>query len=319
MNVYHWPKDKKRIPLKSRAIAIGIFDGVHRGHRKILNQVLRGTPKRAAPTVVTFDPHPGKVLHPKVFHPTILMSLEHRLKVFERLGVRDVVVVRFNKKFSKMSHDTFLSEILVKKLGLRLVSVGDDFRFGHKGLGHLGSLKVGSRKLGFQVKAARRVNFKGKPISSTRIRQAIEKGNLAEAGQMLGRPVSVYGTVVKGKGWGRKLGFPTANLNPHHEALPPPGVYAARGILDKKPLKGVIHIGERPTFKDWEPSLEVHFFNFHKNIYGRDLELFFTAKLRSIRRFKGVPELSRAIAKDAARARKILDKGESARYNFSQL
>ena len=315
MKVYYWPEDRGRIPACSRSVAIGIFDGVHRGHRKILDRILG----RPAPTVVTFDPHPGKILHPKEFYPTILMSLGHRLRTFEKMGVREVLVVRFNRRLSEWSHEKFLSEILLKRLKMRLVSVGHDFRFGYRGLGDRFTLESQGKKCGFRVEASGPLRFQGKPVSSTRIRRAIEKGELSLAGRMLGRPVSVYGTVVRGRGRGKKLGFPTANLNPHHEALPPPGVYAVVGFLGKKPLKGVIHIGEKPTFKDRQKSLEVHFFDFHNDIYGRDLELIFVARLRAIRRFGSVERLIKAIRADSAKARKILDKREEARYNFSQL
>ncbi len=234
------------------------------------------------------------------------MSLEHRLRVLASLGVREAFVLRFNRRFSKMTHEQFLKDTLLDRLGARFISVGDDFRFGHRGLGDRKYLESESRKSGFEVSVAHPFLFKKKPISSTRIRQMIERGDLADAKSMLGRTVSVYGTVVRGRGRGKKLGFPTANLNPHHEALPPAGVYAARGFLGSKPLKGVIHIGERPTFKDKQRSLEVHFFNFHRNIYGKDLELLFIARLRSIRGFSGPEHLAEAIRDDVAKAKKIL-------------
>lgn len=304
MKVYFLPEDAGRVRRRPRAVAIGIFDGVHLGHRKIIEKTLHR--RGETPAVVTFDPHPGKVLHPKEFHPTILMSLEHRLKILEALGVRETFVIRFNRRFSGISHESFLRDTLLDRLQTRFISVGDDFRFGHRGLGDRKYLESESHKSSFKLSAARQLLFKKKPISSTRIRQKIEHGDLVRAKKMLGRTVSVYGTVVRGRGRGRKLGFPTANLNPHHEALPPAGVYAARGFLGKKPLRGVIHIGERPTFGDKQRSLEVHFFDFHKNIYGRDLELLFIARLRSIRRFSDPKRLSDAIRQDAMKAKRML-------------
>ncbi len=304
MKVYFLPKDEGRIKLRPRALAIGIFDGVHLGHRKIINKITRR--RGEMPAVVTFDPHPGKILHPKEFHPTILMSLEHRLRVLESLGVREAFVIRFNRRFSGISHERFLKDTLLGCLGARFISVGDDFRFGYRGLGDRTYLESKSRTSDFRVSGVRQLLFKKKPISSTRIRQMIERGDLASAKKMLGRTVSVYGTVVRGQGRGKHLGFPTANLNPHHEALPPAGVYAARGILDGKALKGVIHIGERPTFREWEPSLEVHFFDFHSDIYGRDLELLFIARLRSTKRFSDPYQLAQASRRDTARAKRIL-------------
>lgn len=304
MKVYFLPVDAGRIQRRPRAVAIGIFDGMHLGHRKIIRKIIQR--RGETPAVVTFDPHPGKILHPKEFHPTILMSLEHRLKTLETLGVRETFVIRFDRRFSQMSHESFLHEVLLDRLETRFISVGDDFRFGCRGLGDRKYLEFESRLSGFKVSATPQLVFEKKPISSTRIRRSIERGDLARAKRMLGRTVSVYGTVVRGRGRGKKLGFPTANLNPHHEALPPAGVYAARGFLGPKTLKGVIHIGERPTFKDKQRSLEVHFFDFHKNIYGRDLELLFIARLRSIKRFSDPRRLAEAIQRDAARAKRLL-------------
>lgn len=304
MKVYFLPGDEGRIRRRPRAVAIGIFDGVHLGHRKIIAKITRR--RGEVPAVVTFDPHPGKILHPKEFHPTILMSLDHRLKVLGSLGVREVFVIRFNRRFSKISHGYFLKNTLLDRLGARFFSVGDDFRFGYRGLGDRKYLESKSRKSGFRVSVARPFLFEKEPISSTRIRRMIERGDLVRAKRMLGRTVSVYGTVVRGRGRGKKLGFPTANLNPHHEALPPAGVYAARGFLGTRPLKGVIHIGARPTFKDRLRSMEVHFFDFHKNIYGRDLELLFIARLRPIERFSHPRYLAEAIRHDTAMAKRIL-------------
>ena len=307
MKIFFWPDDRTQIKASRRALAIGIFDGVHRGHQAILKTAIRqARAQKMIPAAVTFDPHPGKILSPKKFHPTILMSLEHRLKTLERLGILEVFVIRFSKKFSRISHQNFLENFLLKHLNARIISVGSDFKFGRRGLGDTAFLLKRAKSGGFKVTLTKPLRFEKEPISSTRIRRLIESGELLRASQMLGRPVSVFGTVVRGRGRGKKLGFPTANLNPHHEALPPSGVYAARGFLGEKLLKGVIHIGQRPTFEDKQRSLEVHFFNFHKNIYGKDLELIFFEKLREIRRFGSPSELAKAIQKDSLKAIKIL-------------
>ncbi len=307
MKIFFWPDDRTQVKAVPRALAIGIFDGVHRGHQAILKTVIRQSyAKKMIPAAVTFDPHPGKILHPKAFHPSILMSLEHRLKILERFGIREVFVIRFSIKFSQISHQNFLENFLLKCLNARMVSVGSDFKFGCRGLGDTAFLLKRAKSDGFKVTLTKPLRFEKKPISSTRIRRMIERGELSRASLMLGRPVSVFGTVVRGRGRGKKLGFPTANLNPHHEALPPPGVYAARGFLGEKLLKGVIHIGQRPTFKDRQRSLEVHFFNFHTTIYGRELELIFVEKLREIRRFESPLKLAKAIQEDSIKAIKIL-------------
>lgn len=305
VKVYNGFNDR-RIKRKPRCVAIGVFDGVHRGHQKILSRVLTDAKHyHAEPLVVTFEPHPNKILRPGTTQP-ILMSLPHRLRFFEKMGIRETLVIRFNKNFSKMTREQFLHKFLFKKLGMRSLSVGTDFRFGFRGLGEAVFLKQESSRLNFGLTLVQPLKHQGEIISSTRIRRLIERGFLRKAKEMLGRPVSVYGTVVRGRGRGRAVGFPTANLNPHHETLPPSGVYAAWGFLEDRRLKGVIHIGKRPTFHDKEKSLEVHFFNFHRNIYGRELELLFAGRLRATRKFKSIVALTEAIQKDARKALKIL-------------
>lgn len=296
------------LPKSPRSVAIGVFDGVHRGHRKILAAAIadaRRNGRKAA--VVTFDPHPVKVLSPRHALP-VLMSLSHRLRQFGKLGVDESVVVRFNKAFARTPHQDFLEKFLIGRLGMRMLAVGHDFCFGRGGAGDERYLKKESRRRGFRLNVTRALRHGGAVISSTRIRKLIEKGRLEAASRMLGRPVSVYGDVIRGKGRGRSLGFPTANINPHHETLPPSGVYAAKGYLGKKQLKGVIHIGPRPTFAEKERSVEVHFFHFRGDLYGRELELIFVKRLRPIRRFKGRAELVRAIRSDIAAARRALSK-----------
>ena len=292
---------------RPRSIAIGIFDGVHRGHQSILKSMQSFAKRfKASSMVVTFDPHPSKVLFPGKNPPPILMSLDHRLRLLERMGIRESLIIPFNRKFSKLSREAFLNKILLKKLGMKSLSVGHDFRFGYKALGDSAYLEQSAAKKIFYFSQVAALKMGTDVISSTRIRSLIEKGELVKASKMLGRPVSVYGTVIRGRGRGRSLGFPTANLNPHHEALPPPGVYAAYGYLGATKLKAVIHIGERPTFKDREKSLEAHFLHFHKNIYGRDVELIFVKRLRSITPFKNPAALIEAIHKDIRQAREIL-------------
>ena len=294
-------------------MAIGVFDGVHRGHQRILEKVKADARRHRRPAmVVTFEPHPSKVLHPKAKH-SILMSLAHRLRLFERAGLDEALVVPFNRKFSRISREFFLSKFLLERLGMRSLSIGHDFCFGRGGTGDIPYLKEQAGPLAFHLSLVQPLKSRGQIVSSTRIRHFIENGHLAQASKMLGRPVSVYGDVVRGRGRGRRLGFPTANLNPHHETLPPSGVYAAQGYLQspvgahgRAPLRGVIHIGARPTFKEKDKSLEVHFFNFHKNIYGNELELYFVSRIRGIRRFKDSQSLIRAIQRDASKALKIL-------------
>lgn len=305
MKVYSGFNDKQ-LRRKARCVAIGVFDGVHRGHQKILRGLLSDARRyHASPIVVTFEPHPNKILKHAVEQP-ILMSLAHRLRFFEKIGVKEALVIRFNKKFSTITREKFLKKILIEKLGMKALSVGKDFRFGFHGSGDADFLKQESMRSKFKLTLVQPLKYQKEIISSTRIRRLIERGLLNKAQKMLGRPVSVYGTVVHGRGRGKSIGFPTANLNPHHETLPPNGVYAAWGFLDGRRLKGVIHIGKRPTFHDKEKSLEVHFFDFHRDIYGKELELVFAARLRGIRKFKSPKALVAAIRQDAKKTLSVL-------------
>ncbi len=305
MKIYSGFSDK-RLERKPRCVTIGIFDGVHLGHQKILKTAVRLAKRdRCRSMVITFDPDPMRVLAPNKSHP-ILMSLPHRLKIFEKLGLSEALVVPFNKTFSHISRETFLNKNLIKRVGMRSLVVGHDFSFGHKSAGSLSFLLSESKIKLFKVMLIPALKIGGQIISSTRIRGLISHGNLSLAEGMLGRPVSVYGTVIHGKGRGRALGFPTANLDPHHEVFPPNGVYAVRGFLGNCKLRGVVHIGSKPTFQDKDRSIEVHFFDFHNDIYNKDLELFFLKRLRSIRRFANASQLKKAIIRDSQKARQIL-------------
>lgn len=294
---------------RKRAIAIGMFDGVHLGHRQILKKTLRSARVlSASPMVITFDPHPSAVLSPKKLRSAVLMSLAHRLEQFKKAGMREALVVHFDKKFSKMSREEFLEKFLLKRLGMRSLCVGHDFCFGNHAAGNGEYLKKEAAQRSFALSIVPAVRSGRETISSTRIRELIETGQFPKAEKMLGRPVSVMGTVVRGRGRGRSVGFPTANLNPHHEILPPGGVYAGFVCRKGRELSAVIHIGERPTFSDSEKSLEAHFLGFHGNVYGEDLELVFVKKIRSTQKFSSSAALAEAIARDIAKARKILSK-----------
>lgn len=301
MNVYRGTDDR-RIKPSPRSIAIGVFDGVHRGHQRILRRMLSEADRlRARSMVITFDPHPSSVLHPRRKDP-VLMSLAHRLKIFETAGTAETLILHFNKRMAAVSRERFLQGFLLKELNMKSLIVGYDFCFGRKGLGDLAYLRAESRRRRFRLSVIPALKNGRQIISSTRIRKLVEEGRFEKARKMLGRSVSVYGTVVRGRGRGKSLGFPTANLNPHHETLPPGGVYAAYGFLGKKRLKGVVHIGRRPTFGDAQKSVEVYFLDFRENIYGRELELVFIKRLRGTQKFQTPAKLQAAIREDIRKA-----------------
>lgn len=295
-----------RYKVQKLAATIGIFDGVHKGHQRILKKLAREAKKEKLKSVViTFNPHPQKVLNPKAKIP-FLMSLEHRIKLIKEMGIDSCRVIKFTKSFSRIAPEDFIKNILIGKRHLKVLIVGENFLFGFKEKGDANLLKSMSKRYNFKLYTVAPLKMKGKIVSSTRIREAIENGNLRLAGLMLGRPVTILGTVIKGKGIGRKIGFPTANINPHHESIPPSAVYAVDVRINKKLHKGILNIGTRPTFtKDKDPAIEIHIFNFRENIYGKDLEIIFKRKLRNEKKFSSPEALKRQIKSDILTAKSL--------------
>ena len=273
------------------AVTIGVFDGVHKGHQKILNKVIEESKKnRLKNIVVTFYPHPIKVLKPYVKIP-LLISLDHKVRLINKMGIDKCLTVRFTKKFSKMSPEDFIKGFLIDKLNLKILVTGDNFLFGFKEKGDIKLLRRLSRVYNFKLYTIPPFKMDKGLVSSTRIRLAIEKGDLRLASRMLGRPVAILGTVVKGKRLGREIGFPTANIDPHHESIPPSGVYDVDVILNQKLLRGILNISSHGI-------IEVHIFNFNKNIYRKDIEVIFKQKIRDEKKFKSQEALKRQIQKD---------------------
>jgi riboflavin kinase/FMN adenylyltransferase len=280
-------------------VAIGVFDGVHKAHRRIISSAVKlAKQKKQKSLVLTFWPHPQG--------QASLISLAHRLRLINELGVNVCVVVRFDRYFAGMSPKDFVSEVLVKRCRAGTVFIGGNFRFGKNAGGGVGLLKELSLAYGFQVRSFPVYKTGKSVISSTLIRKLVFAGELKKAEKILARPVSILGTVVKGSSLATKLGFPTANIDPHHEVLPPPGIYAVRIILAKKIHKGVCYIGRRPTFAKNAQSIEAHIFDFKNNIYGQDLEIQFLRKIRSEKKFSGPQALIKQIKKDIIKARAIL-------------
>jgi len=294
---------------KKTVVAIGVFDGVHIGHKKILHDAVKIAKRNNTKSIaLTFYPHPLSVVDSNAA-PLSLISLKHRLNLIKDIGIDKRVVFNFTKGFSNFTAEIFIKNVLVKKLNAGWVVVGENFSFGKHREGDCNLLKDRGRVYGFKVAHVKTLTYKGKVISSSFIRRLIQSGDLDLAKRLLGRPVEVLGTVVKGNEIGRELGFPTANINPHHEIVPPSGVYIVKVNIDKHIYNGVLNIGVRPTFygnkkQDKEPTIEVFIFNFKKNIYKKDIEVKFIKRIRSEKKFKSRQDLIQQIKLDVTKARK---------------
>jgi len=290
------------------AVAIGIFDGVHRGHQLLIRTMVAEAKRlKAKSLIVTFFPHPAHVLRPDIKLP-YLMSLDQRLGMFKQLGVDAVAVIPFNRSFAHINPVTFIEKTLVGQLGARAIVVGEDFRFGKDRSGDILLFKKLAVKLGYRMHAIKAVKQAGAPISSSRLRRLISEGHLVQAEKLLGRAFAVSGEVVKGDGRGRQLGYPTANVKYSAEVLPPLGVYAVRVQLGKTSFQGMANLGIRPSFKSENSAalLEVNIFNFRRKIYGRSLTVEFVAKIRDEQKFPSKEALIAQIAKDEIRVRRLL-------------
>jgi riboflavin kinase/FMN adenylyltransferase len=281
-------------------VALGVFDGVHRGHIKILKSVVKKAAAiRGTSVVLTFSPHPQR--------QESLYSLEHRLRLISDLGMDVAIVINFDKKFASSSAADFIKNILSKKIGVHSIYVGRNFRFGKNAEGDCRMLEKFSKIYNYKLKVFRVVKVNNRPISSTSIRALIKKGDFLCVEKFLGRPVSVLGTVIKGSSLGRRLGFSTANIDAHHEVIPAKGVYAVNCVLGARQFKGICYIGTKPTLKTpLAPGIEVHIFGLKKNIYARSLEVRFIKKIREERKFPSLSALSAQIKKDTIVAKRLL-------------
>ena len=296
-------------PPTGSIVSIGVFDGVHLGHQAIVAaNVAAARAAGAEATVITFRRHPKKVL--LGLSPRTLTTLEHRLELFQRSGVAHTVALSFTDELRALPASEFTRRLCVEGLGVKSFVLGFDSKFGRGREGTPALL----RKLGFDVEVVPEVMIGGRAVSSTAIREAVELGDLDGAAAMLGRPVGVFGRVVRGNELGRQIGFPTANLDLHHELHPPPGVYACR--VHRTPEDGgrtthdgVCNIGYRPTVSAGRPEaplVEVHLLDFDGDLYGERLELEFVERLRAEKKFANLGELRAQIGRDVESARSLL-------------
>lgn len=298
-------------PHRKVCLAIGVFDGVHLGHQQVIRRMAELARARdALALVLTFDRHPNAVVAPDRV-PPLIYTPGQKQRALAALGVDAVWVMPFDEATSRLSGEAFVRQLAQAAGGLEAVCVGADFVFGHRRSGNVALLRQLGGELGFDVIALPPVLRDGVAVSSTRIREAIRHGDLTDASRLLGRDYALAGLVVQGEGLGRKLGFPTANLDTRGLVLPPNGVYAARVRLEEQLWPAVVNIGVRPTVEPAQtvPRVETHLLGFEGDLLGRELELILGARLRGEQKFPNLEALRAQIARDAAEAEKILQAG----------
>jgi len=304
VDVIHFPDDVRPSRWAAPILALGNFDGVHRGHRKILDRVCRAATERGSTAVVmTFDPHPPRVVRPDKA-PPLLMTKAQKLAALHDAGVHGAAIVRFTPELSRWDPETFVRTVLVDWLRVSEVWVGANFLFGHDRAGNFSLLRTLGARYGFKAEKIDPVRYKDFVVSSTRIRRLISEGRVDEAGALLGHQYTIDGTVVQGDRRGRTLGFPTANLCTENELLPPHGVYATTMRLGAIVFPSVTNVGIRPTVDtSGRTTVETHVFDVDREFYGASISVGFVQRLRDERAFESIDALRAQIEADSRRAR----------------
>jgi riboflavin kinase/FMN adenylyltransferase len=288
-------------------VAIGVFDGVHLGHQRVLQQTVSDAARSGAiSVVVTFDRHPNAIVAPANV-PALIYPLAKKLKVLTSLSLDTACVIRFDKAFSQIPGGQFVRDLTRNFGKIQSISVGANFMFGYRRSGNVASLNELGGQLGFAVHAVPDIDLDGQPVSSTRIREAVRAGDFALAGRMLGRSYSLCGPVIQGQQLGRKFGFPTANIEVAGILVPPAGVYAAEACVGAERRRAAVNIGHRPTIHSADPQIhvEAHLLDFDGNLIGQDVELTFLKKLREEKKFPSTEALRGQIAQDITQTREI--------------
>jgi len=304
MKLYFSDLNQIRQPLPAPVLTIGNFDGLHLGHQSLFKKVReRAKTIDGTPMVITFHPHPAEVLRPGRA-PRQIVSEEYKNELIYSYGIEVILSIPFSKEFSQIPADTFIKDILVKKIGTKEIIIGYDYTFGRKREGNIHLLKDLGKDLGFKVHIHPPVTIGTHLVSSTRVRELITSGAMEEAKLLLGRPFSLSGTVIAGKGIGRSLlGFPTANMNTNEKLIPQRGVYVVRAEGPAGVSYGVTNVGFNPTFAGKFISVETYLFDFDGNLYGKEMRIFFLKRLRGERTFSGPEALKAQITKDIEQAK----------------
>jgi riboflavin kinase / FMN adenylyltransferase len=309
VDVIHFPEDVRPPKWTHPVLALGNFDGVHRGHRKILDRLRRVAGERGATSVVmTFDPHPPRVVRPDKA-PPLIMTKAQKLEALEDAGVQGAAIVRFTRELSQWDPETFVRNVLVEWLRVSEVWVGANFLFGHDRSGNFSLLRSLGARYGFKAEKIDPVRYKDFVVSSTRVRRLVSEARVDEASALLGHPYFIEGMVVHGDQLGRTIGFPTANLCSDNELIPPHGVYATTAVIDDIVRPSVTNIGTRPTVDtSGKTTIETHIFDFDRDLYGMKVRLAFVQRLRDERAFESLDGLKSQIAADCSRARVLFDR-----------
>ena len=292
-------------------VTIGTFDGVHLGHREVISELKRiSTLSEGDSVVFTFDPHPRIVIAPQEDSLRLLSTQKEKINLMEKIGIDHLVIYPFTREFSKLSYNEFVENILVGKMNIASLVVGYDHRFGQGRKGDFNSLELLSNELNFKVEQLSELLVDNKVVSSTKIRLALEAGDILKANHFLGYRYTLSGKVIEGKQLGRKLGFPTANIETldNHKLVPGDGVYAVFVQTGGEIYKGMLNIGIRPTvnYNADHKSIEVHIFDFESDIYNSEITLYFVSKIRDEQKFDGIVELQEQLVKDRILALSIL-------------
>jgi riboflavin kinase/FMN adenylyltransferase len=293
--------------LENPVVTIGNFDGVHLGHQAIFRKVIeRAHEIEGVSVVYTFDPHPLKVLQPDRFFP-LITTREEKERVIEWTGIDVLISEKFTKGFAQLSTDEFVKEVLCNKVQAKELLIGPDYRFGRGRKGTTDLLRSLGESCGLKIGILENVEVDGVEVRSTMIRNYVLEGKVREAAKFLGRGYTLGGKVVGGKAQGKKMGIPTANLEPLKDLYPRSGIFAVKVIMEDDYVQGVLNIGYNPTFPDKDFSLEVHMLDFDQDIYGSEIELIFVEKLRDEKKFETPELLVEQIKEDIKKARKILN------------
>lgn len=302
-------KDVKRDP--NSVLTVGTFDGVHAGHRAIMDAVVEKARQRDARSViVTFDPHPRDIINPGEAGIKLLTTLQERAEILDELGVDRMVVIPFDRDFSLLSSEEFIRDIIYEKIGVSEFVIGYDHHFGRNREGTIETVERLGKELGFDSYVVSEKEVGDQSVSSTIIRNEIsEKGNVEQAAELLQRPYRLNGTVVHGDKRGKKIGFPTANIKPGHanKIIPKDGVYAVKVRINGELFDGMMNIGTRPTFDGDKRTLEVNLFEFDRNIYGKEVQVRFYKRIRDEKKFEGKQALVEQLKQDQQQAEEILE------------